>query len=400
MEKIISHDIYSHESNDFFGFYSKIVSSTKFKRLPNSDVENYLIENKLEKANIIYQNNTMTIIYSNPTLDTFTNCMYMISDPNDVHRYFWGIMDTGAYTSVKIFGQFVYFNLDGNVTQLIVIPTQVLNYDWRNGRIDKSNTFLYNQSLVFIQSHRDTRKYMITICCFNYYDGYLGAYTEHTEIKSKYFSFDRYIRQYNRFLIIQDDETNICYAIDLGSTSVEKKLEPNITVFRTNFKPDLMLTYKMYKLENIDNIENIQSQLSTLNSNPEKKYSDDYIGNCIKCSNLTSSAVFYEGNMSLGLGKSYCHDCGIRYSLSDSKWVCAKLAPKTQSNMYTRFCCNELTQDSNYICGLNHDDSELEFKYSFVEKKPYKKDGSVTIVKPNVKPNYSDEYDELDNLSD
>ncbi len=379
MEKIISDDIYSYESNDFFVFYQKIVSGTKFKRLLNNQVDDYIKSNNLTRSVVIYEDQTYSIIYQNPTLTSFSDYIYMIADPNDSHRYFLGIMVHGYCTSIKIYGNFVYFNSLGDLTELILVPKMLLSFDYRNGRVDKSNTFLYNQSLVFVESHRDTRSYMITVCAFGYYDDLLATYTEHTQIKSKYFSFDRNIKQFDRFLFIggEDDKSN--YLLDMGSTLVEKKNPESKNIY-SSIKLDLIMKYSLYELEPNISIDNISSQLIIFKSKPEQIYSDSYVNNCIKCGVLTGSAVFYDGNMSLGLGKSYCHECGIRYSLSDNKWVCAKLSLQNNAH-YKHFCAKEVKKESGYICDCEHSKETLKFEFNLIEKKPYKKNGSVTIIK-------------------
>ncbi len=378
MEKIISHDIYSYESNDFFVFYQKIVSGTKFKRFLNNQVDDYIKSNNLSKSVVIYSDQTYSIIYQNPTLTSFSDYIYMIADPNDSHRYFLGIMVHGYCTSIKIYGNFVYFNSLGDLTELILVPKMLLSFDYRNGRVDKSNTFLYNQSLVFVESHRDSRSYMITVCAFGYYDDLLASSTEHTQIKSKYFSSDRNIKQFDRFLFIggEDDKSN--YLLDMGSTLVEKKNPEQKNIYLS--KSELIMKYSMYQLDENTTLDNISSQLVIFKSKPEQIYSDPYVSNCIKCGILTSSAVFYDGNMSMGLGKSYCHECGIRYSLSDRKWVCAKLIPNNNLS-YKHFCFKEVQKESGYVCDCEHSKELLEFKFELIEKKPYKKNGSITIIR-------------------
>lgn len=396
MEEVISHNIYSNEycSNDFFYFYSNIVSSTIFKKVENSNLAHYLLDNNQNKFKTIFKTETYSILYSNPILDKLIDNLYMISDPNDNHRFLLCVLTRGNYTSMKIFGSFIYFNSQGNVSELISIPKLLLNYDYRNGCVNELNTFLYNQTLIFIESHRDGSNYMITTCCFDYYDNLLALYTEYSNIKSKYFMSEP--KQYNRFLTFCDKNDDF-YVIDMGSTIVEKDTKKYIMSVRCS--SDLILKYVMYSYKNTSS-EDIKTKLETLKLKSEERYSDGYERDCIKCGLLTSCAIFYEDNTSLGLGNSYCHDCGIRYSQTENKWVCAKLAPKCTPYMAANFCRNDLNKKNGYICELIHDDRKLKFDYKFVEKKPYKKNGSVTIVNSRKQDeNISDDYYEEDNTN-
>lgn len=373
MEKVVSHDIYCHVSNDFFDFYSNIVSSTIFKKVLKTNLQEYLNSNK-NQFNVIFETEMYCIIYSNPTLDKLIHKIYMVSDPNDTHRYFLGIFTYGNYTSAKIFGQFVYFNSNGNVTNLVIVPNLLLNYDYRNEGVDQLNTFLYNQTLIFIETHRDGHSYMITTCCFDYNDNLLAAYTEHSQIKSKYFTGDQIIKQHNRFLTFIS-ENNDLYVIDMGSTTVDE-------LQHSSCGRNCVLKYSMYSYRNNDS-EDIETKLENLKLKPEKKYSDGYERFCVKCGLVTSIVVFYENNISLWLGNSYCHDCGIRYSRSECKWICAKLAPKHEPYICASFCSNDLSKQNGYVCKSEHDSRELIFNFVLLEQKPYKKKGNITIVEPS-----------------
>jgi len=291
----------------------------------------------------------------------------MISDPNDEHRYFLSLLVSGDSSNCKIFGLFVYFDSHGNVSNLVIIPKLLLQYDLINGTMDEANTFLYNQTLVFIKSRNDTRGYMITVCCFDYYDNFLGNHTDYSKILTKYFSQERIFKQYNRFLKIIDYSDNI-HIIDMGSTRVlEEKM---------GHGSNLILKYSMYKNDNSVDIEKL---ILNVNEIPEQKYSDGYETNCIKCGLRTSRATFYEDNTYLNLGNSYCHDCGIRYSKSECTWVCCKLALQKEPYLTANFCRNKVRKETCYNCELEHDTREFIFDYILVEKKPYKKSGSVTI---------------------
>ncbi len=388
MEIQNSHDIYSSsETGDFFLFYTRVIGSTQFYRIAKSESEQFIKSTNLKKNNIIYDSTSVikkkdtydkseqVIIYSNSHLEGFFSDIYVVQDPIDTHRYFVGMLLQGNYTSVKIHGLFIYFDSKGSLTEKIIIPKIVMDYDYRNGRVDFSNTYLYNQSLVFLTSHRDTHKYQLNICCFDYYDNLIGTHNTCTEISSDYF-FEKKNLQSNRWLILPDVKTNEKWILDLGSICVEKNESGGKTYIYSKFNINLKMNYLMYKCD--DNYQ-ISSIISTDYSKPAKPYYDEYMSKCAKCKNLTSIAYYYEGNMSIGLGKSYCHDCGIRYSLSDKIWTCCKLKPKNDSDLHYNFCNEKLDEENSFTCNKLHSDKELIFNFDLVEKKPYKKNGSVTI---------------------
>ena len=135
MEEIISLEIYPNvQSNDFFDFYTKIMSMTMFKKVVHSKIDDY---KEQEQFKVLFSTETYSIYYSNPTLDQFTNKIFMVSDPDDDHRYFLGVIMMGNYTTGKLFGNFVYFNsTTGKVSQLISIPKKIFDFDYRNGMVD------------------------------------------------------------------------------------------------------------------------------------------------------------------------------------------------------------------------------------------------------------------------
>lgn len=394
IEKLESHNISFYNSDNFYFFYYKVVSDTIFYRIPTDNLENYLEKNKLLEYNVIYQNANTTIIYLNPYLEKYISQIYVAPDPIDKHRYFVGIGFLGGYTAVYITGLFVYFDSQGNVTNKMIIPKILYNHDYRNGIIDEKSTILYNQTLVILVSHRDTGSFIITICCFDYDDIIKGIYTNFTDIKSNYFD-KNFIVKNNRWLVFLPEEKNYynkehdkeksINIIDLGSVEVII-YNPDDLLYSNNVKYKMNYSTYKYKIDNQNEYQkNLDNYLFELYRKPGKKYSDYYPNDCIKCGNLDGSAIFYHKNMSLGLGKSYCHDCGIRFSYSENCWQCSKIKNYSESDF--KFCSQKLTSDNNYNCDKIHCDVELIYEYKIKEYKPYKKDGSVRIKENNFSIN-------------
>lgn len=80
---------------------------------------------------------------------------------------------------------------------------------------------------------------------------------------------------------------------------------------------------------------------------------------------ILGSAIFYHKNTSLGLGKSYCHDCGIRFSFSEENWKSSKLENYSEYNF--KFCSQKLIVNNNYTCDLTHYDVILEYDYTIIK---------------------------------
>ncbi len=400
MEKIV-HSIYKNFSNDsFFFFYNKIILLTQFFLIKTDVFADFIEKNKLNENNIIYSNNNITILYKNETLDKICNNIYVVPDPIDTNRFFIGLSFHGSYTSILVTGIFVYFDSKGNVSEKIIIPSTLINYDFRNGKINEKNTFLYNQTLIFLTSHRDSRNYMITMCCFDYYDNLLAIHNDFTNIKSDYFFTKNYVKNY-RFLVLyneknqenyynkdnkdnKDDENNY-KIIDMASVYVENN---NDNENKKNSYCDKLLIYNMYTTKT----DKLDEKLLELESFPKQNYSDNYIKDCIKCGKLTSMATYYYNynnpsscvTSMIGLGKSYCHDCGIRYSLSDKVWLCCKpIAKEFGSSKNFDLCFCKLEPANNYICDKEKSHSNIKLIYKAVQnnKKPYKFEGNLYLDK-------------------
>jgi hypothetical protein len=70
----------------------------------------------------------------------------------------------------------------------------------------------------------------------------------------------------------------------------------------------------------------------------------------------------------MGLGKSFCQKCFIRYSQSERNLKCCKME---KSGQY--MCKNDLTHILNYECDKGHSVVEINFVMETNEKRPYKK---------------------------
>jgi hypothetical protein len=357
----LEHQIYKEKNSNFYVFFERIIKKTKFYKLDNSQVSEFINKNKLDNINVIYKNE-YTIVYINPIITELNLKLYVVKDTNDSHRHFVGVGIEGGYTSFLIYGLFLYFDKNNNVSDMIIIPEILLKYDWRNGRIDEKNTFLYNQSLVFLESHRDSGTLIITTCCFNYYDKFIGSYKDYTNIKSDYFCKNNKIE--NQMLILLDDKTKKYYGFDLASVK--------ITEF--NYDKD-KINYDIYEIE----YDLLDEFIIKSKDFPVEPYGIDYPKNCSKCNNLTSIANLYKnkkhGFSFVNLGSGYCYDCQIRYSLTDKAWLCCLITNYDDGHW---ICQQKL--DSNFNCDKIHKNIPLIIKEEIIhEKKPYKKELALEL---------------------
>jgi len=317
----------------YYLFFENIIKTTIFKKKYKKD----------DTDNIIYEKEFI-ITYDNPILAKFCT-LFCVGDPNDKNRFFVGINMCMSIFSYGLTGLFIYFNNE-NISDMIIVSEILKEYDSRNNIITAKETFLYNQSLVFLEKHRDLNNFRITICCFDYYDKLSAKHTDITDISGKY-------RLYNKWLIFNDTDI-----IDLSSVHVESN----------------RLKYNMYKI--ISDMEAFLKIASVFN---EIEYCDYYPKNCIKCNELTCITTFYNkinecASQIINMGNSYCHNCAIRYSLSNKSWVCCKLIEDD------KFCFKKV--DTNYNCTLSHNNRKLAYiMKNYSGKKPYKNDLELFIVR-------------------
>ena len=334
METNKSFTIYKTQNKKaYYLFFENIIKSTIFKtklvREPND---------------LVLYSKDFIITFENPILEKYCK-LFCIIDSNDNNRFFVGINISISVLSYGLTGLFLYFDND-KIVDMVIIPEILREYDYKNGIVGSDDTFLYNQSLVFLDKQRDSNVYRITTVCFDYYDKVLGKHTDFTNIIAPY-------TYYNRWLVF-----NNSIIMDLGSVYV---------IFDK-------LKYNIY--HGITNIEHFLSVSQTIET---KDYYDEYPINCPKCNSSTCIANYSDklNNRITILGNSYCHNCSIRYSLSQTKWLCCKM---TEPNKF----CNKLL-GPNYSCNHNnnhnnHNHIKLIYIESYSGKKPYKKSLELFII--------------------
>jgi hypothetical protein len=362
----IYNDLYK---NDFYVFFEKIIKKTFFHKLDiTNQLGDFLEKNNLSNKNIIYNKKDYAIVYVNPIITDFDFDLYAVCDIRDPNRHFVGVKvkNVGYSTNINIFGFFLYFGKTNNVVDIVIVPRQIFQYDWRNGVIDENNTFLYNQSLVFLESHRDGH-YQFTVCCFTYDDIFIGSHQDFTKIRSDYYCNNYKIL--NRMLILPDKKTKNIYGVDLASVKITESENQK----RNGYKKNKIMSYDIYEVSS----SLLDEFISNSSNFPEESYGDSYPNICPKCNNSTNIAsVHYNTHVSMYLGKGYCHNCEIRYSFTDKSWNCCKqiLCIDEYCNNYKRIyeiCGKKL--DSNFICHETHDEDKLIItREKYNEKKPYK----------------------------
>ncbi len=304
-------------------------------------------------GNIIYkdQDNQDVIVMSSNVPKIF-NQIYAIQDQLQPNRYFIGFVCNPTYTDSPIIGQIVYFDEQGQVKISKTLNQTLFSRDFRNGQVQ---TYLYSQSLVFVQSHRDTGKIMLGLNLLDSNDNLLASEFTHTSISSAWSWSDA--KQIPRFVKIFTKDNNIVL-LDLGS--LKKAEKPSNSIFKKSEKVSC-LNISWYLVEE----KTTENFIENFNQEPEP-YTDDYKVNCVRCNKLTDIADWSCKNSFMGLGKSYCHSCQIRYSASEKQWICCQL------NLSNGFCSNPI--DASEICNKPHSTtmklqvvsvSEKSVKYPF-----------------------------------
>ncbi len=75
----------------------------------------------------------------------------------------------------------------------------------------------------------------------------------------------------------------------------------------------------------------------------------------------------------MDIGRSYCHDCKIRYSKTENGWVCSRLT------LENRFC--EGLLDKNNKCCKEHSTNEVRIISTSEKSEKYPYKTSVEITK-------------------
>lgn len=345
--------IYNTDHNELGFLWDKVSSLFGFSLVKYDSI----VEKILPNQKIIYHNKEQKTVIIIDNLIIFD--AYAIKDEFEQNRYFVGFKSYGNYTGYNILGMIIYFDSEGVLKEKRILSKILCNYDARNGFI---NTYLYKQSLVFLQIHRDTKNPILNIVLLSYLDNLITK-VEFYLNGLKCDTIDTINNKINyRFLHIKTEYFN--YLFDLGSTKIIK----NNSIL--TFKEENKLVINSYKTDNDD----LYKFYNSLINNPEEEYNDEYPDNCIHCSQITSNAVY--DNM--GFGNGYCFNCSIRYSKSDKKWYCCKLQPTTN------YLCGNIVDKNNYCSKQHSTTMEICINYTNNSslKYPYKQ--FFNITKKNI----------------
>jgi hypothetical protein len=366
-----------NRSVDYSSLWEQIASRFNFVRYGYIDTEskpleqNIITETNNKYANKYYSSKSdYKIIWNSPNEYILINKsweygeIFVIPDYSTPYRYFVGFVYQGGYTSNMVAGMIIYFDNEGNMIQnkKKIIPRGLIgDYDGRNGRIDNNKSAFYKQTLIFTQSHRDTRNLIININLLDFNDNIICQSNQYTELKTIWsdytniqtmLKYPRFFHFYGYFnnKINNGNKQQINIILDLGSLKLLKNyinqyVQPNGNIFKFNPSDYLSLDYYSSNSDQ-DNLEEFFDQANLYQS---EEFNDGYPNNCVICLKKTTEATFGHNNSFMGLGNSFCLGCQIRYSKSDKVWKCCKLekCPYTDS---IDLCSNNLSSSNNYLC--------------------------------------------------
>lgn len=329
---------YPIQKDSFAGLWNSIANRHHFLKLtfsesPTKEQIDHAISHRdgsispystrvFHKYDIIFQKKG-TIVITNPSSH---GTFFAVEDTDYSHRYFVGFSFPVGSMTESVTGLFVYFNEKGYCysDRTIVCQRVLATYDRRNGALSGENVFLYHQTLLFIQSHRDTNKITMFIHYIPYSTESIEDHTPYdTNITTPSFFTPSDIQVFHRFIVIPLIE-NKSFVVDMGSLHV---VEDRYLYQEYDDHVDRFCAVNTYTLEQGSNCMGF---LEVAMEFPEKEYSDGYPIDCIKCHQKTVSAT-YSFTLSgysttcRGLGSSYCSECRIRYSDSKKCWVCAEV---------------------------------------------------------------------------
>jgi hypothetical protein len=365
-------------SGDYSALWEQIASRFNFVRYEYTNAESKPLEkNIITETNNKYANKYYSskpdykIIWNSPNEyilmdDTWKyGQIFVIPDYSTPHRYFVGFEYHSGYTSSRVAGMIVYFDNEGNMIQnkKKIIPCGLIrDYDGRNGIINHLKSAFYKQTLIFTQSHRDTKNLIININLLDFNDKIICQSSKFTELKTIWFDYTNIqtMLKYPRFFHVfgySNDKNNkkINIMIDLASLKLLKNyvnqyIGPNGNIFKFNPADYLSMDYYISN----DEQDNLEEFFEKANFYESEEFTDGYPNNCIICLKKTSEATFGHNNTFMGLGNSFCLGCQIRYSLSDKVWKCCKLE-KYPYDDSINVCSNKLSSSNNYLCtDLSH----------------------------------------------
>ena len=404
-----SYELYDYVNNNFTYIWDKLVKTYDFIKIKKDEDEendifdiniddsfnNFYYDEKYnqqlrnyrkylksynfdERTQIIFENDDYILLITNLKTNIF-NKIYAVEDEYYKNRFFVGFVSENGYTNSSITGIIIYFNNDNKHTITNILKRELFNYDFRNGEY---NTYLYRQSLIFTQSHRDIRKLTIGLILLNNEDNIINSLKEQTDIDMTMYNRNNFIID-PRFILIEGIKDNNTI-FDIASLKLVNK---EITEEENKSNINSFFGYKKYS--NKSTIKYLVINSYTINKNTNLKkwindfseemiiYGDEYPENCILCNNKTCEASYHYKNMYMGLGNAFCGNCNIRYSKTKKIWECCK--PNKEGD----FLCEEMVNNTNsYICQIEHSE-KLDVKIIHTSnnssKFPYKKSVNITF---------------------
>ena len=280
-------------------------------------LENYTVI--YDRKGVILLTNAMSI----PTLGTF----FATEDTHAAHRYFIGFAFRVGPLTESITGLIAYFDEKGCCysDRTILCSCVLATYDQRNGLIRGSNTFLYNQTLLFTQVHRDSRKLMLYLSYLPYKTEIIEDHVYYyTDIELPYDAlFRETIHAVQRFLCIPKKDKSTLL-VDMGSLFITEQAHQYSDTIQQTHRHMVFDTYLLGESTPVF------SFLEVAHLFPDKEYSDGYPLFCVRCHEKVVAATYTAKTAPMmttfcGLGNGYCPACRIRFSVSKDAWVCAEI---------------------------------------------------------------------------
>ena len=258
-----------------------------------------------------------------PSLGTF----FATEDSDAPHRYFVGFAFRTGPHKESITGLLLYVNEQGvcYADRTFLCRRILATYDTRNGLLRSDQTFLYHQTLLFAQIHRDTHKLMLHVAHLPYHTDRIQdhAYLYTSLELPKEALYRDTLRLFHRFLGFPASDHTVHF-IDLGSLCIVEESH----LYREGLSQ--IRRFLLLDFYTIYQTEDVPCFLEVAPLFPEKEDSDGYPLYCIRCHDPVLAATYsYKlhpmATMTCGLGSGYCPTCRIRYSLRRGSWVCAQI---------------------------------------------------------------------------
>jgi|LauGreDrversion4_2_1035121.scaffolds.fasta_scaffold29210_2 hypothetical protein len=305
---------------------------------------------------VIFKKGNTCIITNRPT--QLFGTFFAVEDTDWENRYFIAFAFSVGCLTESITGMMVYFREDGlsHADHITIYDRVIVTYDLRNGKIRSSEMVLYHQTLLFLQSHRDSHNMILYLTHLLYDSDKINTSTSYYTQYAMTCLFPEDIHIHKRFVLCPMKEGQM--VIDMGSLDLKK--EDDRTIY---------LSFYSYV---ITSRSIFPAFLEMAVNFPEKPYSDGYPTECIQCGKTTSAATFYfkrspSSYVTSGMGNSYCDTCRIRYSHTKKEWVCANIDIRG----YTcdgilpigSLCQNMITHSSDQTCILIQENRQYKYPY-------------------------------------